>query len=76
MSMTFERSRRSSMPSTMPVGGVFRNSLQMRRAIESSQPPILRARLSDRTMETSRTAAATSTMRPTRASRSTRGWVG
>ena len=44
--MVFERSRRSSMPSTMLVGGVFRNSVQIRRATPSSQPPSFRARLS------------------------------
>ena len=64
------------MPSTMPVGGIFRNSFQIRWAIRSSQPPSLRARLSERTMETNRTAATTSTMRPIRASRSARDWVG
>ena len=64
------------MPSTMPVGGVFRKSFQMRWAIRSSQPPSLRARLSERTMETSRTAPATSTMRPISASRSARDSVG
>jgi hypothetical protein len=64
------------MPSTMPVGGVFRNSFQIRWAIRSSEPPSLRATLSDRTMETNRPAAATSTMRPIRAKRSARDSVG